>query len=113
MRVVDQRKIYTVDFDRVIVARAENVIMAESLNKDISWILGSYESEDRALEIFEQMHEAYSHDICNTVKYFNEEDLNDISKEMGTNPILVTDVRSESMMAIIDSRNDVFYMPQK
>lgn len=113
MRIVDQQAKFSVDMDRVIIVRVDEAIMCESVFRENSWVLGKYGTADRAEEIFEQMHKAYATDIDNSLRYFDDDDLNDISKELGTNSILTNDVRCESLLTTVDSRNDIYYMPKE
>ncbi len=58
MRVVSQSRRYSVDFDRSIFLTQDNIIYAKIGNDNI--VFGKYESEERAAEVFEDMHKAYS-----------------------------------------------------
>ena len=58
MRVVSQNKNYSFDFDRTVFWTQYNVIYAKIGNESIA--IGQYESEERAAEVFEDMHKAYS-----------------------------------------------------
>ena len=58
MRVVSQNKNYSFDFDRTVFWTQYNVIYAKIGNESIA--IGQYESDERAAEVFEDMHKAYS-----------------------------------------------------
>ena len=57
MRVVSQNKNYSFDFDRTVFWTQYNVIYAKIGTESIA--IGQYESEERAAEVFEDMHKAY------------------------------------------------------
>ena len=58
MRVVSQNRNYSFDFDRTVFWTQYNVIYAKIGVDSIA--IGRYESDERAAEVFEDMHEAYS-----------------------------------------------------
>ena len=57
MRVVSQNKNYSFDFDRTVFWTQYNIIYAKIGTESIA--IGQYESEERAAEVFEDMHKAY------------------------------------------------------
>ena len=57
MRVVSQNKNYSFDFDRTVFWTQYNVIYAKIGTESIA--IGQYESEERAAEVFEDIHKAY------------------------------------------------------
>ena len=61
MRVVSQNKNYSFDFDRTVFWTQYNVIYAKIGNESIA--IGQYESEERAAEVFEDMHKL----LCRTL----------------------------------------------
>ena len=58
MRVVSQNRDFSFDFDRTVFWTQYNVIYAKIGTDSIA--IGQYESEERAAEVFEDMHKAYS-----------------------------------------------------
>lgn len=58
MRVISQNRAYSVNFDNVIFWRQYEVIYAKTGNGDI--VFGQYKSDERAAEVFEDMHNAYA-----------------------------------------------------
>ena len=58
MRVVSQNKNYSFDFDRTVFWTQYNVIYAKIGTESIA--IGQYKSEERADEVFEDMHKVYS-----------------------------------------------------
>ena len=61
MRVVSQNKNYSFDFDRTVFWTQYNVIYAKIGNESIA--IGQYKSEERAAEVFEDMHKL----LCRTL----------------------------------------------
>ena len=57
MRVVSQNRNYSFDFGRTVFWTQYNIIYAELGAESIA--IGQYESEERAAEVFEDMHKAY------------------------------------------------------
>lgn len=58
MRVVSQNRNYSFDFNRTIFWTQYNIIYARIGTDNIP--IGQYESDERAGEVFEDMHRAYS-----------------------------------------------------
>ena len=58
MRVVSQNSGFSFDFDRTIFWVQYNVIYAKVGAENI--VVGKYESDERAAEVFDDMHKAYS-----------------------------------------------------
>ena len=57
MRVVSQNRGFSFDFDRTVFWTQYNIIYAKIGTESIA--IGQYESEERAAEVFEDMHKAY------------------------------------------------------
>ena len=58
MRVVSQNKNYSFDFDRTLFWTKCNIIYAKIGIDSIA--IGQYKSDERAAEVFEDMHKVYS-----------------------------------------------------
>ena len=58
MRVVSQNRNFSFDFDRTVFWTQYNIIYAKIGTESIA--IGKYESDERAAEVFEDMHKAYS-----------------------------------------------------
>ena len=58
MRVVSQNRNYSFDFDRTLFWTQYNIIYAKIGTESIA--IGQYESEERAAEVFEDIHKSYS-----------------------------------------------------
>ena len=57
MRVVSQNRDFSFDFDRTVFWAQYNIIYAKIGTESIA--IGQYESEERAAEVFEDIHKAY------------------------------------------------------
>lgn len=58
MRVISQNRAYSVNFDNVIFWRQYEMIYVKTGSESI--VFGQYESDERAAEVFEDMHNAYA-----------------------------------------------------
>ena len=57
MRLISQKRSYDLPYKRTIVYVGEDgEIFAESNGGDTAWMMGRYESRDRAMEVMEEMH---------------------------------------------------------
>lgn len=59
MRVVSQNKNYSVDFDRTVFWKQNNIIYGK-IDNDSNILFGNYKSNERADEVFLDMHNAYA-----------------------------------------------------
>lgn len=57
MRVVSQNRNFSFDFDRTVFWKQYNIIYAKIGTESIA--IGQYTSDERAAEVFEDMHKAY------------------------------------------------------
>ena len=60
MRVISQDRCYSYDFDRTMFWKQDGVLYAHVAGDSRDRVLGNYESDERAAEVFEDMHRAYS-----------------------------------------------------
>ena len=58
MRIISQNRMYSFDFDRTVFWVQFEIIYAKIGTESIA--IGQYESDERAAEVFEDMHKAYS-----------------------------------------------------
>lgn len=58
MRVVSQSRNFSFDFDRTVFWRQHNVVYAKVGTESIA--IGSFKSDDRAAEVFDDIHVYYS-----------------------------------------------------
>ena len=109
MRVVSQNKNYSFDFDRTVFWTQYNVIYAKIGVDSIA--IGQYESEERAAEVFEDMHKA----LCGEAVLFqNVEMPDDFQKKLEdwrVNGIITTIPGQEPRIESIS--NQIYYMPKE
>ena len=60
MRVISQDRRYSFDFDRASFLIQENYISALFAGENRYILIGRYETEERAEEVFKEMHNAYN-----------------------------------------------------
>lgn len=107
MRIINQRRNRSVNFDNVEVRLGDTRIFAES-GREI--LLGEYDTEERALEVFEEIHKFYVGEnilLMNNVE-FDKARLGEL-KNIDTRAIL-TKTDSPTKVEFI-SGNSVYYMP--
>ena len=109
MRVVSQNKNYSFDFDRTLFWTQYNVIYAKNGVDSIA--IGQYESDERAAEVFEDMHKA----LCGeTVLFQNVEMPNDFQKKLEdwrVNAVISNIPNTESKIEKIG--NHIYFMPKE
>ena len=108
MRVISQDRSYSLDFDRTVFWTQYNVIYAKIGNESIA--IGQYESEERAAEVFEDIHKSYSGMPILVQNVEISEDLPEKLGEWETNCIIAR-LPSESQK-IEQIGNSVYYMPE-
>ena len=109
MRVVSQNKNYSFDFDRTVFWTQYNVIYAKIGNESIA--IGQYESEERATEVFEDIHKAYSDMPLIFQNINSSENFEQALKEMNHRAIIT--VLPDEPMKIEQINNSVYYMPKE
>ena len=108
MRVVSQNRNYSFDFDRTVFWTQYNVIYAKIGIDSIA--IGKYESDERAAEVFEDMHKAYSPYglICDNI---TEEQ---IQAFIGSKNVRCNVINMENIdCAVTTSDSVVYYMPKE
>lgn len=109
MRVVSQNRNFSFDFDRTVFWTQCNIIYAKIGTESIA--IGQYESEERASEVFEDMHRA----LCGeTVLFQNVEIPDDFQKKLEdwrVNAVISNIPNSESKIEKIG--NHVYFMPRE
>lgn len=109
MRVVSQRRNFSFNFDRTVFWRQSDVIYAKIGGESIA--IGKYQSGERAEEVFEDMHRAYSSLPLLFQNVDISEDLQQKLKEWGTNCI-VAKLPDESQK-VEQIGNAVYYIPEE
>ena len=108
MRVVSQNRNYSFDFGRTIFWTQYNIIYAKIGNESI--VVGQYESDERAAEVFEDMHKAYSPYglICDNI---TEEQ---IQAFIGSKNVRCNVINMENIdCAVTTFDSIVYYMPKE
>ena len=108
MRVVSQNRDFSFDFDRTVLWTQYNIIYAKIGNESI--VVGQYESDERAAEVFEDMHKAYSPYglICDNI---TEEQ---IQAFIGSKNVRCNVINMENIdCAVTTSDSVVYYMPKE
>lgn len=65
MRIISQRQDISVDFDRNSFRVYDKYIYLTDLGLKQDIMIGQYESEDRANEVFKDMHDQYQDEMLN------------------------------------------------
>ena len=65
MRIISQRQDISVDFDRNSFRAYDKYIYLTDLGLKQDIMIGQYESEDRAMEVFKDMHDQYQDEMLN------------------------------------------------
>lgn len=110
MRVVSQSRNYSVDFDRIIFWKQLNIIYGK-IDDDSNIVFGSYESNERADEVFQDMHNAYA-PVYSISDKLTQEQINEIlitSKNIHANNI----INAGKDMYLTTYDNYVYYMPEE
>ena len=110
MRVVSQNRNYSVDFDRTVFWRQNNVIYGK-IYDDSNILFGSYKSNERAAEVFIDMHAAYA-PAYSISDAFTEDQIREMlirSKNIVANNI--TNVGQDACITTFD--NYVYLMPEE
>ena len=109
MRLISQRKNFSFDFDRTVFWRQSDVIYAKIGGESIA--IGKYQSDERAAEVFEDMHKAYSGLPLLFQNVDISEDLQQKLKEWGTNCIVAK--LPDASQKVEQIGNAVYYMPEE
>lgn len=108
MRVVSQNRNYSVDFDRTLFWKQNNVIYGK-IDDNSNIVFGSYKSNERADEVFLDIHNAYAPVGIITTNLTNEQ-----AKEfIGSENIHLRVVKIDDPSAMISTYdNTIYYMPE-
>lgn len=108
MRVVSQRRNYSFDFDGTIFWIQYDTIYAKHENNSIP--IGQYKSDERAAEVFDDMHKAYSDMPLIFKNVEPSEDLAQGLQDMGRKAII--SVLPDEPAKVEQINNSVYYMPE-
>ena len=108
MRVISQSRNFSFDFDRTVFWRQSDVIYAKIGSESIA--IGKYQSDERAAEVFEDMHKAYSGLPLLFQNVDISEDLQQKLKEWGTNCIVAK--LPDEYQKVEQIGSAVYYIPE-
>ena len=107
MRVVSQNKNYSFDFDRTVFWTQYNIIYAKIGKESIA--IGQYESEERAAEVFEDMHKVYSPYRL----IYKSVPVEQIQMDIDLNDFIVPQIEKTDIDCTELSDSIVYYMPKE
>ena len=107
MRIISQNRMYSFDFDRTVFWVQFKIIYAKIGTESIA--IGQYESDRRAAEVFEDMHNAYA-----PVGIITTNLTDDQTKEfIGSENIHLRVVKIDDPSAMISTYDSIiYYMPE-
>ena len=107
MRIISQNRMYSFDFDRTVFWVQFEIIYAKVGTESIA--IGRYESDRRAAEVFEDMHNAYA-----PVGIITTNLTDDQTKEfIGSENIHLRVVKIDDPSAMISTYDSIiYYMPE-
>ena len=108
MRVISQRRNFSFDFDRTVFCRQSDVIYAKIGSESIA--IGKYQSDERAAEVFDDMHRVYSGLSLLFQNVDISEDLQQKLKEWGTNCIVAK--LPDEYQKVEQIGSAVYYIPE-
>lgn len=109
MRVVSQSRNFSFDFDRTVFWRQSDVIYAKIGGESIA--IGKYQSDERAAEVFEDLHRAYSGLPILFQNIEISEDTKQKLKEWKANCIVAK--LPDDSQKVEQIGNAVYYMPEE
>lgn len=109
MRVISQSRNFSFDFDRTVFWRQSDVIYAKIGGESIA--IGKYQSDERAAEVFEDMHRAYSSLPILFQNIEISEDLKQKLKEWKISCIVAK--LPDTSQKVEQIGNAVYYMPEE
>lgn len=108
MRIISQNRKNSLNFDRVYLWMQENIIYASFGN--VRLVLGSYASEERASEVFLDIHKAYA-PVGIIATNLSEEQINPFIGSKNVDMKVITADNPDYEVTTFD--NYVYYMPDK
>ena len=109
MRVISQSRNFSFDFDRTVFWRQSDVIYAKIGGESIA--IGKYQSDERAAEVFEDLHRAYSGLPILFQNIEISEDAKQKWKEWKANCIVAK--LPDDSQKVEQIGNAVYYMPEE
>ena len=109
MRVISQSMNFSFDFDRTVFWTQYNIIYAKLGTESIA--IGQYESEERAAEVFEDMHRSY---LCSPILFQNVEIADDLQQKLTEwNVNCIVAKLPDAHQKVNQIGNAVYYMPEE
>lgn len=108
MRIISHNRNHSMNFDRIHLWMQENIIYATSRNERL--VLGAYSSNERAAEVFLDIHKAYA-PVGIVAANLSEEQIKPFigSVNVGMN-VIIADLPDYEVTTF---DNYVYYMPEK
>lgn len=111
MRVISQDRCYSYDFDRTMFWKQDGVIYAHIVGDTRDRVVGSYKTEERATEVFDDIHKAYA-PVYSISNGLNEEQV--ASMIVPSKNIMATNILNTGPdMCLTTFDNYVYYMPEE
>lgn len=108
MRIVSQNKTMSFNFDQIELWFQSNMLYARHGND--SKVLGQYETEERAAEVFQDIHNAYA-PVTIICQEMSEDQ---VHKLIGSKNINATCIQTGNVDQSITTYDDrVYYMPEE
>lgn len=109
MRVISQDRCYSFDFDRASFLRQENYISALFAGENRYILIGRYETEERAEEVFKEMHNAY-----NGYGYLFEKGVMKVQDNLEMVPFVERKIgETVKRVPVYAGEHYVYYMPEE
>lgn len=115
MRIMSQNRRLSIEFEQYDIGLMGKDIFVKTYGSaSIHAVIGRYETEDRAREVFNKIHDVYGKDfiVMNNVELL-EEDLKLLDDTLKSNQLLLSKTDDKSYIEHITNNNYVFYMPEK
>ena len=109
MRVISQSRNFSFDFDRTVFWIQGDVIYAKIGGENIA--IGKYKSNERAAEVFEDMHRSY---LCSPILFQNVEIADDLQQKLTEwNVNCIVAKLPDAHQKVEQIGNAVYYMPDE
>ena len=113
MRIISQNRDISVEFDNVIlkICNISLIYAYPYANQTTALVLGKYESKERAREVFDDIHNAYSPVGLITCALSEEQEAQFIGSENVKQNVVMMPVESKDWV-VSTYDNYVYYMPE-
>lgn len=108
MRIITQNGLRSLNFDQLDVFIEDGYIC--STDGKIKAILGKYKNQERAIEVFNDMHNMY----CQNIQMLSNVELPDLKEEFKKNSMFLVKATDETKIECYNQGNDMIYrMPKE